>query len=312
MMSVTLLLVSLTAALPSVFMEAQREREAELIFRGNEYARAIALFHTRFSRYPSSVDELVKKTNGIRFLRRKYRDPMSKNGKWRFIHVSAAGVLLDSKSMKVQAGMVPGGANSPLGGNASGTAGFGQTGSSGSIFGGTTGGGSTGVGQTGPGQTGPGQTASTNRPGASNDQTQSDEGSPAQPEGSQSEEGTQTQSGLSSANQTLGAFIAGVASRSKKRSIRILTGKTRYDDWEFIGIGMSAGGTQVIAPGGSNPPGGFSGPGGPGDSGSSILPPQATPQPPAAEPSPPSSQPEPQPPDIPSEGEPPGDAEPQQ
>jgi type II secretory pathway pseudopilin PulG len=92
----TLLLVSLTVALPSVYQEAQREREEELIFRGIQYARAIAMFHRQFQRFPVSVKELLQ-TNGLRFLRRAYPDPMDRKGKWRFIHANAAGVLLDSK-----------------------------------------------------------------------------------------------------------------------------------------------------------------------------------------------------------------------
>lgn len=96
MATAALLLVSLTVALPSVYQEAQREREAELIFRGNQYARAIILFHRQFQRFPTSVKELLQ-TNGIRFLRQAYPDPMDPKGKWRFIHANAAGVLLDSK-----------------------------------------------------------------------------------------------------------------------------------------------------------------------------------------------------------------------
>jgi type II secretory pathway pseudopilin PulG len=97
MMMVTLLLVSLAAGLPSVYTEGQREREEELIFRGNEYARAIALFRRRFNRFPNSVNELLR-TNGIRFLRHAYPDPMSRSGKWRFIHANINGTLLDSKT----------------------------------------------------------------------------------------------------------------------------------------------------------------------------------------------------------------------
>jgi type II secretory pathway pseudopilin PulG len=97
LMIATLLLVALTVALPSVYQEGQREREAELVFRGIQYARAIALFHRQFNRYPVSIREL-KGTNGIRFLRQEYRDPMDPKGKWRFIHANAAGVLIDSKN----------------------------------------------------------------------------------------------------------------------------------------------------------------------------------------------------------------------
>jgi type II secretory pathway pseudopilin PulG len=97
MITVTVLLIGLTVALPSVLQQGQREREAEVIFRGTEYARAIALFHRQFNRYPSSVKELLQ-TNMIRFLRQEYTDPMDPNGKWRFIHVNGVGVIVDSKT----------------------------------------------------------------------------------------------------------------------------------------------------------------------------------------------------------------------
>ncbi len=119
MMMVTILLISLTAALPSIYTAGQREKEEELIFRGNEYARAILFFHRQFGRFPSSIDEILKKTNGFRFLRRAYRDPMSLNGKWRLIHANAAGMLLDSRTMPIAgrpvnpAGQTPAGTQPP-------------------------------------------------------------------------------------------------------------------------------------------------------------------------------------------------------
>jgi type II secretory pathway pseudopilin PulG len=98
MMMLAILLIMLTEALPSVYTEAQREREKELIFRGQQYARAIYLFHLQFNRYPTSVKQLLD-TNGLRFLRRAYRDPMARNGKWRFIHATANGIITDSKTI---------------------------------------------------------------------------------------------------------------------------------------------------------------------------------------------------------------------
>src|SRR5208282_4075977 len=100
MMVATLLLIALTAALPRVYQEGQREREEELIFRGTQYARAIALFHKQFNRYPVSVKELLE-TNGIKFLRKEFLDPMDPKGTWRFIHINAAGVLLDSVNQRI-------------------------------------------------------------------------------------------------------------------------------------------------------------------------------------------------------------------
>ena len=123
MMVATLLLIGLTATLPSVYQEGRREQEAELIFRGTQYARAVALFHKQLNRYPTSTKELLQ-TNGIRFLRQEYRDPLDREGKWRFIHVNAAGVLIDSK-------------NQPLAGNCGNPAGIGQATSTNSTFGGT-------------------------------------------------------------------------------------------------------------------------------------------------------------------------------
>jgi len=104
MIAATVLLISLTAVLPSIYQEGQREREEELIFRGRQYARAIASFHQKFQRYPSRVDELTNLTNGWRFLRKEYADPMTPKGKWRFIHANAQGVLLDSKTQGSQPG----------------------------------------------------------------------------------------------------------------------------------------------------------------------------------------------------------------
>ena len=193
MMLATLLLISLTAALPNVYRAGQREREEELIFRGNEYARAIMLFQRQFRRYPTSVKELLQ-TNGIRFLRREYRDPMTRKGKWRFINADANGVVLNSKTI------APPKKPKPLG---------------------------------------------------SMDTT---ENSPKEEETKQqgSEEGSQTSSSFFS-NEVKGAFIVGVASTSRKKSIRVWNGKTRYDEWEFLGLPGNAA-LGGVPPGGGQQP----------------------------------------------------------
>jgi type II secretory pathway pseudopilin PulG len=67
--------VLLTAAMPVWKQLAQREKEAELIFRGQQYARAIALFQRRNGpgALPPNVTVLVEQ----RFLRKKYKDPIT-------------------------------------------------------------------------------------------------------------------------------------------------------------------------------------------------------------------------------------------
>ena len=95
MLFAALLLVGLSTILPKIVFEGQREREEELVFRGLQYRHAIQLFVRKFGRYPNSVEEL-EKTNGIRFLRKPYKDPVTKDGKWRLIHIGPGGVLVDS------------------------------------------------------------------------------------------------------------------------------------------------------------------------------------------------------------------------
>jgi type II secretory pathway pseudopilin PulG len=66
--------VLMTAALPTWRHEAQREKEAELVFRGEQYARAVALFRAKNQNaFPPSVDVLVQG----KFLRKKYPDPIT-------------------------------------------------------------------------------------------------------------------------------------------------------------------------------------------------------------------------------------------
>jgi type II secretory pathway pseudopilin PulG len=67
--------VAATIAMPVWHQVARREKEAELIFRGEQYVRAISLFQRRTGpgALPPDVDFLVEN----RFLRKAYRDPMT-------------------------------------------------------------------------------------------------------------------------------------------------------------------------------------------------------------------------------------------
>jgi hypothetical protein len=91
----TLLLLSLSVAVPRVLTEGQREKEEEMIFRGNQYRRAIGLYFRRFGRYPLKLDDLLR-SNDRSYLRRAYTNPTSLDGKWRFIRVGPNGEYLGS------------------------------------------------------------------------------------------------------------------------------------------------------------------------------------------------------------------------
>jgi len=91
--------VTLYMQVPRVAFEAQRDREELLQNRGHEYIRAITLFVHKFNRFPATMDEL-ENTNNIRFLRRRYVDPMTGKADWRLLHAGPGGVITDSITAK--------------------------------------------------------------------------------------------------------------------------------------------------------------------------------------------------------------------
>jgi hypothetical protein len=98
-----LLLVFLMAAavalmlyrqLPRVAFETEREKEQVLIDRGEQYRRAVQLFYLANKKFPNTLDEL-EKFQDKRYLRRRYKDPITGKDEWRLIHSNGA-FLTDS------------------------------------------------------------------------------------------------------------------------------------------------------------------------------------------------------------------------
>jgi len=74
LVAISVMAIMMTAAMPAWHTMAQREKEAELVFRGEQIARAIGLYQRRFANAPApSIDFLVEQ----RFLRKKYKDPIA-------------------------------------------------------------------------------------------------------------------------------------------------------------------------------------------------------------------------------------------
>lgn len=198
---VATVLILVAAAAPSILTQGRREREEETVWRGEQYERAIGLYYRKFGRYPTKIDDLTKQTNGVRFLRQAYKDPMNKeDGSWRFIYVGPNGQLIGSQrqtsllqnvlstspvsvSSAVSAG--------PQSGTPSATMTFGAGGQPGPA-----------AGQT-PGATAPAPNPLESQP--------------------QPLEGT-----------VLGGNIIGVGSKVKQPSLRIYEGGDKYNQWEFI------------------------------------------------------------------------------
>ncbi len=87
--------ITLYLALPRAAFEAQREKEQTLIDRGSQYKRAVQVYVRLNKRWPAKIEDL-ESTNGKRYLRKRYVDPMTGKDEWRPIHVGPNGVLTDS------------------------------------------------------------------------------------------------------------------------------------------------------------------------------------------------------------------------
>jgi len=235
MLFLTLIAIGLTAAAPAIMQSIRREREIELIHRGKQYARAIRLFYRKFGRYPVRLEEL-ENTNNIRFLRKRYKDPMTPGGQWRLIHYGEAQLL------QPNAAPVLPGATTP------GSPGFAGLGSTSSPFASTfssspqpgSGQGATsaaqGQGGTTQSQTGPPPAQTGTTQSAPADSSQSSQSGQSGPSGQPGQPGTPvSQLGSPLGGPTFGGGpVVGVASTSKKQSIKELNTKNHYNDWEFV------------------------------------------------------------------------------
>ncbi|HEY2645877.1 MAG TPA: hypothetical protein VGI34_02830 [Candidatus Acidoferrales bacterium] len=218
---VATIMITTLAVTPDLITEGQREKEADMVWRGEQYERAITLYLKKFGKYPTKIDDLTKETNGVRFLRHAYTDPMNKeDGSWRFIYVTVPGGQLVG-SLKSATLLMPQ-ATGPGAGATPFTVGPQQMGT---------------LGQQ-PGIGGAGQQPSpTSTTGLQDAQPQSLTGA------------------------VLGGNIIGVGSKIKKPSIRVYLGSDNYQLWEFIasanGQFMVPGQTPVNPNGaaGTAPPG---------------------------------------------------------
>jgi type II secretory pathway pseudopilin PulG len=200
-----------SAVVPNVLTEGRRQKEEDMIWRGQQYARAIGLYYRKFGKYPTKIEDLTRPTNGVRFLRKAYTDPMNKDdGSWRFIYVGPNGQLIGSvhqTSLLQTTLSMPGiGGLSALGGGL-------QT------------------------PAAPGAAAgTTQQPGAGPAVTQMNSGLAPNPLESQPQ-------GL--LGSVIGGNIIGVGSKVDKPSLKVYLGGATYKEWEFIWNPTG----QVAAPG---------------------------------------------------------------
>jgi type II secretory pathway pseudopilin PulG len=232
MLALALIAVGLLAVLPEIGQQIRRDREEELRHRGTAYMRAIQHFYKKFGRYPSSIEEL-ENTNNVRFLRKRYTDPMNRD--------PATGKEKDFKLLH-QADISLN--NGPVLGQTPGQGGLqGQSG-----FGGAPGG--LGGLQGAPGGSGAQAGGPQTSPTGDSSNSSSGNASSGNAAGNPNSAGSSSSGSGSGFNGPTfgGGPMLGVASTSKAKTIRVFYDKSHYNDWLFIYLPMADRGGLLTGP----------------------------------------------------------------
>jgi len=270
MLMVALMTIAAAACLPTITFEIRRDREEEMIHRGVQYTRAIRAYYKKFGRYPTKLEDLDS-TNKMRFLRKHYKDPITGQD-FKLLHYGDPGITLagglggmggagiagatsvanmngnnsgSSLGSGSSGGAFGGNGNSAFGGSGGG---FGQSSGFGgnSSFGGNSNSGFGSSSNNTPntdssGTIAPGGTSSTQADGSAPGSSNAVEGSSDQngangPNESNGLNGSSSasNSGSNASGQFGGGAIIGVASASKKDTIREFNKKHKYNQWQFI------------------------------------------------------------------------------
>jgi type II secretory pathway pseudopilin PulG len=267
MLAMTLILIAMSIEAPRIAQQIRREKEEELVHRGRDYAYAVKRFaHKNGGRYPVSLEQL-EDTNHVRFLRKRYKDPMTGDSDWKLIHYGEAQVTIPTTN-STNPGLNPSSNNPGLGGSTpttqnNTTVGGSTFGSGGS--GGLSGGSSLSGGSTLGGSSTPPVLGANSQTNAAPNQN-----------GATGQMGSLTTSGIGNGQTTGGGQIIGVASVSKGKSIKEFNDKDHYNDWLFVydlrleqsgGTGVTVAapmaanstGAAGAAPGNANNPAGANG-----------------------------------------------------
>ena len=287
MLALAMITFALAVVLPDITQQIRRDREEEMMHRGTAYMRAIQQYYRKLGRYPTRIEDL-ENTNNVRFLRKRYTDPLSIDPA---THKEKDFKLLHQQDIALNNGPVLG---QPTGQGAPGAQGGlgavlgGQSSFGGSQFGGAQGGlgglnsptdaSPSAASQNSGSQNSASQNPATGDSVSSSGTSSSGAASSADSGGNSNSSGSSSSSSSSGPNgQTFGGGpILGVGSQSKAKTIRVFFDKNHYNDWYFIYIPQADIGGLLkgpINPGlptgipGSLTPQGAGGTGAPGASG---------------------------------------------
>jgi type II secretory pathway pseudopilin PulG len=82
LVALTIMVILWGLAVPVWTKMNQREKELELIWRGEQIEKAIGRYYYKFGSYPPTLEILVDK----KFLRKNYTDPIVPDGQWDLLH----------------------------------------------------------------------------------------------------------------------------------------------------------------------------------------------------------------------------------
>ena len=104
--AIAIITILIAAVGPSIATIIERDREAELLFRGKQYARAIVAFQKRYGRLPNQLEEMAKlKPHTIRQL---WKDPMCDCDDWETIIAGTPEAAPMGQAPPPQGGGLPG------------------------------------------------------------------------------------------------------------------------------------------------------------------------------------------------------------
>src|ERR1700751_5385446 len=105
LLAMALMVIFAGVIVPSITFDVKRDREEEMIHRGVQYSRAIRGYYKKFGRYPTKIEDL-ENTNQLRFLRKRYKDPLT--GKdFKLLHYGEAKLSLNGVGGGAIAGATP-------------------------------------------------------------------------------------------------------------------------------------------------------------------------------------------------------------
>jgi len=262
MLALALITIAMLTVLPEIGQQIRRDREEEMRHRGTAYMRAIQHFFKKFGRYPMRVEEL-ENTNNLRFLRKRYKDPINRDPAtgqekdFKLLHqtditLNNGPVLALTPGQNLLPGQGGPQGQGAFGGSPGGVGGpQGAVGAFGAQPGGLQQAGNAGIqnpaggdpSNSSPGNASSGNASSANPSSGNPSDTEGNSNSP----GSNSPGSSPSNSGFN--GPTLGGGpILGVASTSKAKSIRVFYDKNHYNDWLFIYVSQGDRGGLLTGP----------------------------------------------------------------